>query len=280
MSSNKPLIELIRSHLERNLQELPVFDSVAIKLQQMLARHDFQMDDIIDMISGDQSLASQVLKMANSSYYTGLSTVATIKDAIVRLGAQEVANLTMMISQLEYYKSDNTVLNHYMQALWSHTISCAAGAKWLAKKSGYPDLAPEAFLGGLLHDIGKLALLKVLGDIDRNRETRADFTETLILEILDGMHEEVGFRLLQSWNLPARYCSIALNHHKMDFDGNDILLIIIRLSNLACKKVGKALIPDPETTLFSSLEAQYLEAKEITLAELEIVVEDAVGPKI
>lgn len=280
MNSTKPLIELIASHLEKNLHDLPVFDSVAVKLQQMLARQDFKMNDIIDMISGDQSLASQVLKMSNSSYYTGLSKVATIKEAIVRLGAQEVANLTMMTSELKYYKSDNEILNHYMQALWSHTTSCAAGAKWLAQKTGYPDLAQEAFMGGLLHDIGKLALLKVLGDIHRNRETKAAFTETLINEILDGMHEEVGFRLLQSWSLPTQYCSIALNHHRSDFDGNDILLIIVRLSNLACKKVGKALVPNPDTSLFSSPEAQYLEAKEMTLAELEIVVEDAVGPKM
>lgn len=278
MSAHKPLVELINSHLDSNIQELPVFDSVAVKLQQMLVLNDFQMDNIIDLISVDQSLSGQVLKMANATYYSGLSKIATIKDAIVRLGAQEVANLTMMTSQMKYYKSDNKILNKYMQSLWLHTVSCATGAKWLAKKSGYPGLAPEAFMGGLLHDIGKLALLKVLGDIDRKMETRAAFTETLINEILDGMHSEVGFRLLQSWSLPAAYCSIALNHHKADFDGNDILLVIVRLSNMACKKVGKALVPDPDIALFSSQEAHYLEVMEITMAELEVVVEDAVGP--
>ncbi len=280
MNTNKPLIELINTHLEKNVQDLPVFDSVAVKLQQMLARRDFHINDISDLISEDQSLAGQVLKMANSSYYSGLSEVATIKEAIIRLGAQEVANITMMTSQLEYYKSDNEIINHYMQLLWSHTISCAAGAKWLAKKSGYPDLAPEAFMGGLLHDIGKLALLKILGDIHRNHETRAALSKALINEILDGMHEDVGFRLLQSWSLPTTYCLIALNHHKIDFDGNDILLIIVRLADLACKKVGKSLAPDPNTTLISSPEALFLEVKEIILAELEIIVEDAVGPEM
>jgi putative nucleotidyltransferase with HDIG domain len=218
--------------------------------------------------------------MANSTYYSGFSKVATIKDAIIRLGAQEVANMTMMVSQLKHYKSDNDILNQYMQSLWSHTVSCAIGAKWLAVKSGYPGLASEAFMGGLLHDIGKLALIKVLGEIHQNHETRATFSEMLINEILERMHEEVGFRLLQSWNLPASYCSIANNHHCSNFDGNDILLILVRLSNMACKKVGKALVPDPDTTLFSSPEAHYLEAKEFTLAELEIIVEDSGGLEI
>ncbi|MEI7818312.1 MAG: HDOD domain-containing protein, partial [Desulfuromonadales bacterium] len=205
-SAEKPLIELIKEHLQRDLQGLPVFNSVAVKLQQMLARRDFKMDNVIEMISEDQSLASQVLKVANSSYYAGLSSIATIKDAIVRLGAQEVANMVMMASQFELYRSENEYLNSTMQKLWVHSLACATGAKWLAKKTGYPNLAAESFMAGLLHDIGQLALLKVLDDIHRNKESKAAFSETLINEVLDRMHEEVGYNLMKSWSLPEAYC--------------------------------------------------------------------------
>ena len=273
--TEKPLIELIKEHLQGDLQGLPVFNSVAVKLQQMLVRRDFKMDDVIEMISEDQSLASQVLKVANSAYYAGLSSIATIKDAIVRLGAQEVANMVMMASQFELYCSENEYLNSSMQKLWTHSLSCATGAKWLAKKTGYVNLAAEAFMGGLLHDIGQLALLKVLDDIHRNKESKAAFSDTLIAEILNRMHEEVGYQLMKSWSLPDSYCSIAVNHHKEDFDGNDILLVIIRLSDKACKKIGKSMHPDALISLTSSPEAQFLATKEMTLAELEIVVEDA-----
>lgn len=274
-STEKPLIELIKEQLQGNLQDLPVFNSVAVKLQQMLARRDFRIDEIIELISEDQSLASQVLKVANSSYYSGLSSITTIKDAIVRLGAQEVANMVMMASQYELYHSENEYLNSSMQKLWSHSLACATGAKWLAKKSGYINLAAESFMGGLLHDIGQLALLKVLDDILRKKESKAAFSETLINEVLVRMHEEVGYNLMKSWSLPESYCSIAVNHHKENFDGNDILLVIVRLSDKACKKVGKSLHPDPTLPLVSSLEAQFLGVKEMTLAELEITVEDA-----
>jgi HD-like signal output (HDOD) protein len=274
-TADKPLVELIKEHLQKDLQGLPVFSSVAVKLQQMLARREFKIDDVIDMISEDQSLASQVLRVANSSYYAGLSSIATIKDAIVRLGAQEIANMVMMASQYEMYHSENEFLNSSMQKLWSHSLSCATGAKWLAKKTGYVNLAAESFMGGLLHDIGQLALLKVLDDINRNKESKVPFSETLISEILIRMHEDVGYQLMKSWSLPEAYSSISINHHKDDFDGNDILLVLVRLSDKACKKVGKALYPDPSLSLVSSLEAQYLATKEITLAELEIIVEDA-----
>ncbi|MDD2273636.1 MAG: HDOD domain-containing protein [Desulfuromonadaceae bacterium] len=273
--AEKPLIELIKEHLQGDLQGLPVFNSVAVKLQQMLVRRDFKMEEVIEMISEDQSLASQVLRVANSSYYAGLSSIATIKDAIVRLGAQEVANMVMMASQYELYRSENEFLNSSMQKLWIHSLACATGAKWLAKKASYTNLATESFMGGLLHDIGQLALLKVLDDIHRNKETKAAFSETLIKEILERMHEEVGYNLLKSWSLPEAYCSVAINHHKEDFDGNDILLVIVRLSDQACKKVGKSLHPDDSLSLVSSPEVQFLGLKEMALAELEIVIEDS-----
>jgi len=275
MTTEKPLVELIRERLAGDLSDLPVFHSVAVKLQQMLVSRDFRMEEVIRLISEDQSLAGQVLKVGNSSYYTGLSKVTTIKDAVVRLGAQEIANLVMMATQVEMYRSSNPVLENAMQRLWDHAISCATGAKWLALKTGYPSLATEAFMGGLLHDIGKLAIIKALDEILKTGGTRANVSEILINEILDTMHEDVGQRLMLSWSLPEIYCSIAINHHRPDFDGNDMLLVIVRLANLACRKVGKDLRPYPGVSLFGAPEAQFLGIKEIALAELEIIVEDA-----
>lgn len=274
MTSDKPILELIKEHLSRGIEGLPVFSSVAVKLQQMLASHNFKMDDVILMITEDQSLAGQVLKIANSSYYAGLSKIATIKDAAVRLGGQEIANLAMMASQLEMYKSENEILNNCMKSLWEHSTACATGAKWLAKKSGYAAIASECFMGGLLHDIGQLALLKILDDIMKKKESKANISETVIFEILDKMHEEVGYNIMKSWQLPDSYCNIAINHHKLEFDPNDIMLLIVRISDAACKKTGKSLHPDSNINLQSMQESNYLGVKEITIAELEILIED------
>lgn len=275
MSTEKPLIALVQEHLAGDLSELPVFHSVAVRLQQALAKRDFTIDEVLDLISEDQSLAGKVLKVANSSFYAGLSKVATIKEAIVRLGAQEIANVAMMTSQFEAYKSSNEILNNNMQGLWGHAFSCAVGAKWLARKAGYPDLASQAFMGGLLHDIGKLALLKVLDDIIRSGESRITLTKPLIDEILISMHEEVGYNLMRSWCLPETYATIAIQHHTAEFDSSNILLVVVRLANEACRKAGKDIIHHSDISLISCPEVQALGVKEITLAELEIIVEDA-----
>lgn len=275
MSTDKPLIALVQEHLTGDLTELPVFHSVAVRLQQTLAKREFTIDEVLELISEDQSLAGKVLKVANSSYYSGLSKVATIKEAIVRLGAQEIANVAMMASQFESYQSSNDTLNAKMQGLWSHAFSCAVGAKWLARKAGYPVISSQAFMGGLLHDIGKLALLKVLDDITRSGESRIGLSKPLIDEILATMHEEVGYNLMRSWCLPETYANISVHHHNADFDTGNILLVVVRLANEACRKVGKDIIEHVDISLISCPEVQALGIKEITLAELEIVVEDA-----
>lgn len=278
MTTEKPLIRLIQEHLEGDLQELPVFHTVAVKLQQLLSSRSFEIDDVIELIGEDQSLSGRVLKVANSSYYAGLNKIATIKDAIIRLGAQEIANMAMLASQFEFYNSPNETLNKLMQGLWGHALACGVGAKWLTRKAGYPGMASEAFMGGLMHDIGSLALLKVLDDIQKSKETSIFFSDQLISEIIEAMHEEVGYNLMKAWNFPDFYCDIAKNHHSAEFDQSNILLVAVRLSNLACKKLGRSLYPaDPTISIFSAPEAHFLGLKEIALAELEIIIEDADG---
>lgn len=278
MTTEKPLVRLIQEQLEGNLQDLPVFHTVAVKLQQLLSSRSFEIDDVTEVIGEDQSLSGRVLKVANSSYYAGLNQIATIKDAIVRLGAQEIANMAMLASQYQFYNSTNETLNRMMHNLWGHALACGVGAKWLTRKAGYPGMAAEAFMGGLMHDIGSLALLKVLDDILKNNQTSVHFSDQLINEIIEAMHEDVGYRLMKSWNFPEFYCDIAHNHHTETFDHSNILLLSVRLSNLACKRLGRSLHPaDPSIVIFSSPEAHFLGLKEIALAELEIIIEDADG---
>lgn len=275
MSEGKSLLTLVHEHLSGDLSELPVFSSVAVRLQQTLSNEACTIEEVQTLICEDQSLAGKVLKISNSSFYAGLSKVETVKEAIIRLGGQEITNIAMMASQREAYKTTNGILKHNMQALWEHSFSCAVGSRWLAQKTGYHDVAPQAFMGGLLHDIGKLALFKVLDDIIRNEKSSISLSLPLIDEILTTLHEEVGYNLMRAWNLPDIYCDITRQHHAVDFDSNNILLIIVRLANEACRKVGKDLKLYPDMSLIACPEVHALGLKEIVLAELEIVVEDS-----
>jgi putative nucleotidyltransferase with HDIG domain len=276
MTGEKPLVAVINDYLATKTLDVPVFHAVALRVQQILAKPQFTIDEVTLAIVADQALTSQVLRVANSSFYAGLNKVANIKDAIIRLGAQEVANIAMMATQLELHRTSRRDFDPFIKSLWKHALACAVGSKWLAKKIGYDYLAQEAFLAGLLHDIGKLYLLKVIEEISSAGQYQVRFSPALIMEVLVSMHVEQGFQLMQQWNLPEAYSEVVRDHHTDEWAQGNTLLTVVRLVNKACHKLGIGLIHEPDLVLFTTHEVQILGLKEIALAELEIVLEDTI----
>jgi len=279
MDQQTPIVDLIKARLAAGSLTVPVFHAVAVRLQQVLAHPDFNMEEVHALINADPGLASQVLRSANSAFYSGLSKVNTIREAIVRLGSREVANLAMLTTQQELYRSEDPAYNAIMQTLWKHAYCCALGSRWLAQKAGFGAQAQEAFLAGLLHDIGKLFLLKVMEEVARDERVKANATAAVLEEVLSSLHVEQGHALMEQWHMPQVYCEVVAGHENEPWDRGNVLLAMVRLANLACRKLGIGLRNDATVVLFASAEAQVLGLKEVAVAELEIVIEDAVkGP--
>lgn len=277
MQTTRPFVEVIKEQLASESLNLPMFHPIALKLENLLAAKDFTIEQVVSLIVKDQALTSQILRLANSAFFSGLAKVRTITEAVVRLGAREVANVAMTASQQNSYNSFSLPeLKAHSQALWRHAIGSAIGSRWLCERTGYKQLAQEAFIAGLLHDIGSLLILKVLEGIlladAGGKATSRDLTN----EIIDAMHTETGHELLQKWNLPELYCGIVRDHHKEQRDTSNVILSVVRLVDEACRKLGLAPTPaEPNLMLAATFEAQGLGIKEIMLAELEIMIEDA-----
>jgi HD-like signal output (HDOD) protein len=274
MLAEKLLVDMIPERLSSMVLQLPVCHHVALKLMNVLEQEDYSIAQVAQMIIEDQTLSSHVLRMANSAFFGGLSKVTTIRDAIVRLGARQVMNIVTVVTQRQRYCTKDRSIAVYMQTLWKHSLGCALGTKWFAEKTGYKDLAQEGLLAGLLHDIGQLFLLKVLEDIQVTEPGLA-LSTPVILEVLQHMHVEQGTMLMQHWNIPALYGEIVRQHHADTYDPYNTLLVMVRLVDMACRKVGIGLQFEPSIVLATTAEAQTLGAKEVVLVELEIMLEDA-----
>ncbi|HBG05193.1 MAG: phosphohydrolase [Geobacteraceae bacterium GWC2_58_44] len=272
----RPFVEVIKEQLESETLNLPMFHPIAIKLQGVLAAKDFTIEQVVALIIKDQALTSQILRLANSAFFSGLAKVTTITEAVVRMGAREIANVAMLASQQNSYNSFTIPeLKNHSQMLWRHAIGCAIGTRWIAERTGYKHLAQEAFIAGLLHDIGSLLVLKVLeGILIADPEVKGVSRE-LTTEIMAAMHTESGYTLMQKWNLPEIYSSIVRDHHKEQSDTNCVLLSLVRLVDNTCRKLGLGCPAEPNLMLAATFEAQGMGIKEIMLAELEIMIEDA-----
>ena len=270
-----PLSLTIRRLLTTQPIELPVFHPIALKLQQLLQTSDFKIAEVIDLANEDQSLAGQILKVANSPVYAGRVRTETIKDAVVRLGARQVSNLAMAASQSALHVSDSPLINASMQSLWLHSHACAFGCRHLAQLAGYPEYEDQAYMAGLLHDVGKLYLLKALERLNSKGVAQAALEQELLLTIFDELHVEQGCRLMEHWNMPKVYFDAVANHHDENFDTSDTVLTILRLVNAACKMKGIGLVKDETIDIGELPETAILQLSNDEIDDLLEAIEDS-----
>lgn len=273
--SSATIPETVRRLLASQPIELPIFHPVALKLQKMLSNYDFTVEEVAQVANEDMSLASQMLKIANSPMYMGRSKVATIKEAVIRLGAQQVINLVIAASQAAAHSSTNPALDHYMKELWLHSHGCALGARWLALSCGVRGAADEIYLAALLHDVGKLYLLKSIERLVTAGVISSMFDDELILEIFEVMHVEQGYRLMQHWNFPTMYCDVVKEHHIDQWDGVNKMLAVVRFVNLASHSIGLGMKHQPDLVLISTIEAGILDITDIQILELEALLKES-----
>jgi len=252
---------------------LPVFNPTALRVQQELVKKEPDSRILEQLITGDQSLSSQVLRMANSAFYRGLTNIMTVKAAIVRLGMREIGRIVLLSASQNQFRTTDPEINTVMKKLWQHSAGCALAANWLAKRCKFADLSTQAFFAGLLHDVGKLFVLMVIEQV-KKKNTTLTMTDALFLEAIDTLHTKQGFALMQQWHMPEHYCLIVRDHHEPDVDTKDYLLLIVRLADMACQKLGISLTPQPTLNLAATIEAGVFNLTEIDLAELEVTLED------
>jgi len=273
MQKSTSFLDVINQYIESGNIVLPVFSSAALRIQQELVKKEPDIKAVEGILSGDQSLSSQVLQMANSAFYHGLVEILTIRAAVIRLGMQEVGRLALLVASRNQFRSKDKDLNVLMKQLWQHSVGCALGVKWLARRCKFDELENHAFFAGLFHDIGKLFVLMVV-DRMKEKDKTLPITQALLMESMATLHAEQGYKLMRQWNMPEEYCIVTRDHHGKDYDSKNYLLVMARLADMACLKLGIGLTRDASLVLSAREEAHQLNLTEIDLAELEIILED------
>lgn len=274
MTQTVSIIDRIEQKIADSEVTLAPFDEVAVQIQQQAASDDFDVQKIEQLILSDQALATEVLRAANSPFYGGLSKIQTVKNAVVRLGVTEIANIVLMTTERSKYELRHPSLAGKTEELWRHAVGVAVGSQWLAKRLGFDELAHQAFLAGLIHDVGKLLLLCILDDL-LHEDDVPPLGAAVVEELLESKHAEQGHRLALEWNLPEEYARVIRDHEAEQVSGDASLLLLVRLANEACHRLGIGPVKDDSIALASTEEAQQLCASEIVLAELEIALEDS-----
>ncbi|NND89980.1 MAG: HDOD domain-containing protein [Granulosicoccus sp.] len=278
MNDKQSLISLINERLESGDVELPVFDDIALRIHREVRENKLDADEMCKILEEDPVLVSELLRMANSSFFAGLSPVSNLREAAVRLGVKQIASIVFSVSQKRMYSASNGPFKERLTRLWLHSSAVSIGARWLAKNAGYRNLADEAFVVGLLHDVGKLSLLCIIEDLILNENM--NLTDEIVDITLRQLYCDHGARLLEMWNLPDSFKQVVLHQDDDTFDDSNVILCMVRLVNQACILENIDDMPGQEASNLESLpETQALGLSEIDLAELRLVLEDVRGDK-
>ncbi len=205
--------------IEDELQDLPPLPAVITRVMQTVNSPTTSAADLNRLISSDPALSAKILRLVNSSYYGFPRKITTITHAIVILGFNTLRNLSTSVGIYRTFENHSTSCSLNRTMFWAHSMACACGASVIAKRKNAPSkTVEEVFVGGLLHDIGKLFLdnffpLQYSVTLKLAKAARISIWDAEKTALGVG-HVLVGRRISEKWNLPPTLTAMIALHHQ------------------------------------------------------------------
>lgn len=193
------------------------FPASAMRLMQATKDENCETDKLVSIIECDPGYASQLLQIANSSLYGMSGRVGSVKQAVIVLGFRKLHNLAVSMAAADVF-SQSGQCQQEREELWHHSLACAVTARQIATRVGIS--SDEAFLAGVLHDVGKLVMLDVVADAygtainEFDRLSKYDSLTALEIEAFGRDHQELGMDCADEWGLPFEMTAVIGHHHQ------------------------------------------------------------------
>jgi len=201
--------------LVENRVDLPVMPRIAATVMREVANQGSNADRLARLVSSDEALAARIMRVSNSTFYRRKLPTTTLQRAVVQLGRIMVRDLVVSLSSQSMYRKADAL----SERLWEHAVATGLCCGLIAEKSRKAD-KDEAFIVGLLHDVGKTVLMA--NDEKLYREVVARMAKEGIEswvaeeEAFGCHHAAVGGVMLMQWELPMHQVNAILWHHHLD----------------------------------------------------------------
>lgn len=228
------LVAKIIKRFNKGEIKLPVLPHMVLEIQKLLKESEPSIEDLAKIVEKDAVISAKLISIANSSLYKGVETVTSLNAALLRLGLKETLSIVTTITNKNLYNSKNDSLKQLLNNLWLHSLACACCAKFLAEEITDTNF-DGIFLMGILHDVGKVLLLKAIVDISPDEP----LNDASLFSAIHEVHPVFGSVLIKKWGLSEKFIRAAELHHWSRYPKNtEKELLIIHLANIMIKKSG------------------------------------------
>ncbi|WP_243310734.1 HDOD domain-containing protein [Fundidesulfovibrio agrisoli] len=198
--------------------KLATLPQVVIQTLEALKNPNVSYGYVASIIGKDTALSAKLLKLVNSALYSFPEPVETIDRAVTVVGANRLTSLALGVSMISYFSDiPRDILD--MRSFWKHCLSCGVLARLLAVTAGHPN-EERCFVAGLLHDVGRLIMLKNHPALVAQAIALAEEEDISLAEAEREAwgfdHAALGSRLLQAWRFPPALEHAVADHHAYD----------------------------------------------------------------
>jgi len=203
--------------LVSQIDNLPAVPMLYLKLLEELKSPEPSLVRAAELISSDVGMAAKILKLANSAFFAFRHRVRGVRQAVTLLGLRTTKDLVLSVKIFAQFDGER-VPGFSIERMSNHSVSTAAGAKLIADaEHAHPALVDDAFMAGLLHDVGKLILVDKLPHLYVKAMEYAVREEVALWEaeevLFGATHAELGAYLMGLWGLPDCIVEALAYHH-------------------------------------------------------------------
>ena len=230
----------------RSISHIATLPEITIKIIDLVEDPSSTAQDLHNVIANDPALCSRILKVVNSAFYGLPRQIGSINRAIVLLGLNAVKNIAIAASLSKLFRGGELCPRFSARSLWIHSMATGAGSKLICDqlKLGLPD---EAFLAGLIHDIGLMVQMQAMRDklvgVFEQMKFNADgqpLTNMREIErkLIGADHCAFGACLCETWKFPKSFSYVTGHHHDpMSLpSGNRMLAAVVYVADRLAAK--------------------------------------------
>ena len=253
--SVKEIVADIIQKFKRNDLNLPVLPEVVKDIQEVINSPSSSVDQLASIIEKDAVISVRLISVANSVLYRGTDKILSVKQAIPRMGAKETQSIVATIANKGLYEVKDKLFKKFMEKLWKHSLASAFAARSLSELLGLGE-GEKFYFMGLVHDIGKVLILKTLGDLHQKYES-LDVDE--MLDEAKAVHTSFGSSILRKWGFSDEYTRMVLLHAGPKFKHTtDKEILLLNLAGNIAKKAGYGVRSVPDNIDIRTLDSRLL----------------------